>query len=152
MHNDCRHLQRLEENKEDYSNDGFINKQFHFDTITFHTNLTVDPKEVYILYKMRNSVEQTFDFLKNLSDQDHTYLQSEQAVESWAFINHISLMLVYRVYVIIKKTGFTFEFSVQDLITHLKYIQRLKKNNSWVSGEISGKTQKLLDKLQIHIT
>ncbi len=146
------YLQRLEENKEDYSNEGFINKQYHFGTITFHTNLTADPKEVYILYKTRNSIEQTFDFLKNLLDQDHTYLQSEQAVESWAFINHISLMLVYRVYVIIKKAGFTSEFSVQDLITHLKYIQHLKINNSWVSGEISGKTQKLLDKLQIHIT
>ena len=35
---------------------------------------------------------------------------------------------------------------------HLKYIQYLKINNSWVPSEISGKTQKLLDKLQIHIT
>ena len=146
------YLQRLEENKEDYSSEGFINKQYHFGTITFHTNLTADPKEVYILYKTRNSIEQTFDFLKNLLEQDHTYLQSEQAVESWAFINHISLMLVYRAYFIIKKAGFASEFSVQDLITHLKYIQRLKINNSWVSGEISSKTQKLLDKLQIHVT
>ena len=146
------YLQRLEENKEDYSSEDFIRRQYHFGTITFHTNLTVDPKEVYILYKTRNSIEQTFDFLKNLLDQDHTYLQSEQAVESWAFINHISLMLVYRAYVLIKNAALTSEFSVRDLIIHLKYIQRLKINNSWVSGEISSKTQKLLDKLQIHIT
>lgn len=34
---------------------------------------------------------------------------------------------------------------------HLKYIQRLQINNSWVTGEISGKTQKLLDALGIYI-
>ncbi|KWW26639.1 MAG: Uncharacterized protein AUK63_2565 [bacterium P3] len=146
------YLQRLEEKKEDYSNEGFMSKQYHFGTITFHTNLSDDPKEVYILYKMRNAIEQTFDFLKNLLDQDHTYLQSEQAVESWAFINHISLMLVYRLYSLMKNAELISDFSVQDLISHLKYIQRLKINNSWVSAEISGKTQKLLDKLNVHIT
>ena len=129
-----------------------MSRQYHFGTITFHTNLSVDPKELYILYKTRISIEQSFDFLKNLLDQDHTYLQSQQAVESWAFINHISLMLIYRLYSLIKKANLTSDFSVQDLISHLKYIQCIKINNSWVTGEISGKSQKLLNKLNIHIT
>ena len=146
------YLQRLEEKKEDYSEEGFMSRQYHFGTITFHTNLSIDPKEIYTLYKTRNSVEQTFDFLKNLLDQDHTYLQSQYAVESWAFINHISMMLVYRLFSLIKKADLVSLYSVQDLVTHLKYIQRIKINNSWVTGEISGKTQKLLDKLNVHIT
>ena len=146
------YLQRLEEKKEDYSDEGFLGRQYHFGTITFHTNLTADPKEIYTLYKTRNTVEQTFDFLKNLLEQDHTYLQSQQSVESWAFINHISMMLVYRLFNLIKSAGLTASVSVQDLISHLKYIQRIKINNSWVTGEISGKTQKLLDKLNVHIT
>ena len=61
-------------------------------------------------------------------------------------------MLVYRLFNLIKSAGLTASVSVQDLISHLKYIQRIKINNSWVTGEISGKTQKLLDKLNVHIT
>lgn len=146
------YLQRLEENKEGYTDKEFVEKQSHFGTIAFHTNLTDHPKNIYSLYKTRGEIEQTFDFLKNLLDQDHTYLQSNYAVESWAFINHISLMLVYEIYHRLKNAELLEKYSVQDFITHLKYIHRLKINNSWVTGEISTKTQKLLDALDIHIT
>ena len=146
------YLQRLEANNEKYTHEGFMEKQNSFGTIAFHTNLKDDAKEIYALYKTRGEIEQSFDFLKNLLDQDHTYLQSKYAVESWAFINHISLMLVYEVYSALKTGGLLSKYSVQDFITHLKYIHRLKINNSWVTGEISGKTQKLLDALNVRIT
>ena len=61
-------------------------------------------------------------------------------------------MLVYEIYSRLKSADLLGKYSVQDFIVHLKYIQRLKINNSWVTGEISGKTQKLLDALAIHIT
>ena len=79
-------------------------------------------REAYTLYKARGEIEQTSGFLKNLLKQDHTYLQDKYAVESWAFI------------------------------IHLKYIRRVKVNSSWITGEISGKTQKLLDSLNVYIT
>ena len=146
------YLQNLEAGKEDFTHEGFMERQYSFGTIAFHTNLSDDPKEIYCLYKTRGEIEQTFDFLKNLLDQDHTYLQDKYAVEAWAFINHISLMLVYEIYSRLKSADLLSKYSVQDFIVHLKYIQRLKINNSWVTGEISGKTQKLLDVLAIHIT
>ena len=61
-------------------------------------------------------------------------------------------MLVYEIYHRLKNAELLEKYSVQDFITHLKYIHRLKINNSWVTGEISTKTQKLLDALDIHIT
>lgn len=146
------YLQRLEANIENYSDHGFMEKQTHFGTIAFHTNLKDSPKEIYILYKTRGQIEQTFDFLKNLLEQDHTYLQDKYAVESWAFINHISLLLVYELYAKLKAADLLSKFSVQDFIFHLKYILRIQTNNSWVTGEISSKTQKLLDLIDIHIT
>jgi len=145
------YLQNLEAGKENFSKDGFIEKQYSFGTIAFHTNLPDSPKEIYYLYKTRGEIEQTFDFLKNLLDQDYTYLQNRYAVESWAFINHISLMLVYEIYARLKAADILGKYSVHDFIVHLKYIQRIKINSSWVIGEISGKTQKLLDALDIHI-
>ena len=146
------YLQNLEAGKEDFSDEGFLEKQSSFGTIAFHTNLSEDPKEIYCLYKTSGEIEQSFDFLKNLLDQDHTYLQNKYAVESWAFINHISLMLVYEIYSLLKSADLLGKYSVQDFITHLKYIQRIKINSSWYTGEISSKTQKLLGALNIHIT
>ena len=146
------YLQRLEANVEKYSNEGFMEKQSSFGTIAFHTNLQDDPKEIYILYKTRGEIEQTFDFLKNLLEQDHTYLQDKYAVEAWAFINHISLMLVYEIYTKLREAKLLSKYSVRDFIIHLKYIQRIKINSSWITGEISLKTQNLLDSIDIHIT
>ena len=145
------YLQNLESGKENFSDEEFMDKQYRFGTIAFRSNLSDSPKEIYRLYKTRGEIEQTFDFLKNLLDQDHTYLQDRFAVESWAFINHISLMLVYEIYSRLKAANILDKYSVYDFIIHLKYIQRIKINSSWVSGEISGKTQKLLDALDIHI-
>ena len=146
------YLQNLESGKENFTHEAFMEKQYSFGTVTFCTNLKDTPKDVYCLYKTRGEIEQTFDFLKNLLDQDHTYLQDKYAVEAWAFINHISLTLVYEIYSRLKSADLLSKYSVQDFIMHLKYIQRLKINSSWVTGEISGKTQKLLDALDIHIT
>ena len=145
------YLQNLEAGIENFSDEGYMEKQCSFGTIAFHTNLPDSPKEIYCLYKTRGEIEQTFDFLKNLLDQDHTYLRDKYAVESWAFINHISLMLVYEIYSRLKTADILGKYSVHDFIIHLKYIQRIKINSSWVTGEISGKTQKLLDALDIHI-
>jgi len=146
------YLQNLEANKENFSHEAFIEKQYSFGTIAFHTNLSDEPKEIYMLYKTRGEIEQAFDFLKNLLEQDHTYLQNQYAVESWAFINHISLMLVYEIYRRLKNANLLAKYSVQDFIMHLKYIQRIKINGSWVTGEISGKTQKLFDAIGLDIT
>lgn len=85
------YLSRLEENCENFSEKDFLDKQYNFGTITFHTNSDDNPKEICYLYKTRNEIEVSFDFLKNLLEQDHIYLHDKYAVESWAFINHISL-------------------------------------------------------------
>lgn len=146
------YLQRLEAGNENYTKEGFLEKQYYFGTVTFHTNLSEPARDIYRLYKTRCEIEQAFDFLKNLLDQDHTYLQDRYSVETWAFINHLSLLLVYRIYALLRKAALLDKFSVHDLIIHLRYIERIKINNSWVTGEISGKTQKLLDKLGLHIT
>ena len=130
------YLQNLESGKENFTHEAFMEKQYRFGTVTFCTNLKDTPKDVYCLYKTRGEIEQTFDFLKNLLDQDHTYLQDKYAVEAWAFINHISLTLVYEIYSRLKSADLLSKYSVQDFIMHLKYIQRLKINSSWVTGEI----------------
>ena len=146
------YIRRIDENCEDYSVESFMEKQYDFGVIAFRTNINDTAENLFHLYKTRGEIEQSFDFLKNLLEQDHTYLQSIYSVEAWAFINHISLMLVYAVYARLKSADLLSKYSVSDFLIHLKYIHAVKINSSWVTGEISGKTQKLLDALKIHIT
>ena len=146
------YLQRMEANMENYSHEGFMEKQASFGSIAFHTNLSDSPKKIYMLYKTRCEIEQLFDFLKNLLEQDCTYLQDKYAVEAWTFLNHISLMLVYLLYSKLKTADLLSKFSVHDLLTHLKFIHYLKINNSWSVSEIPAKTQELLDSLELPIT
>ena len=145
------YLQRVEAHHENYSMEQYLEKQYDFGTILFRTNRPDSPEEIYKLYKTRIEIEQTFDFLKNMLETDTVYLQDKYAVEGWAFINHISLLLAYLLYTRLRNANLLSTFSIRDLISHLKYIHKIKINNAWVLSEISGKTKALLSKLLIDI-
>ena len=145
------YLQRVESQHENYTMEGYLERQYDFGTILFRTNRVDSPEEIYKLYKTRIEVEQTFDFLKNLLETDVIYLQDKYAVEGWAFINHLSLLLAYLIYDRLRASNLLSKFSIADFIAHLKYIHKIKMKSSWVLSEISGKTQKLLDALGLSI-
>ena len=128
-----------------------MEKQYDFGTILFRTNREDAPEDIYKLYKTRTEIEQTFDFLKNLLETDVVYLQDKYAVEGWAFINHLSLLLTYLVYTKLRDSNLLSKFSIGDFLNHLKYIHKIRIKDSWVLSEISAKTQKLLDALAISI-
>ena len=83
---------------------------------------------------------------------DKTYLQSQYSVETWAFLNQLSLMLVYKIYNKLHEKDLTKKYSVADFLDYLKYIRKVKINNVWYTGEITKASQTLLDKLDIDIT
>ena len=143
---------RIHKELEGFTDEGLVDKQYDFGTIAFCTNIDDTPETIYSLYKTRGEIEQSFDFLKNLLEQDKTYLQSQYSVETWAFLNQLSLMLVYRIYNKLHDCGLTKKYSVADFLDYLKYIRIAKINNAWYTGEITGATRTLLDKLDIHIT
>jgi transposase len=143
---------RIEKGIEGYTKEGFLEKQFKFGTIALKTNLKLSPREIFCLYKERANIEQTFDFLKNLLEQDKSYVQSQRAMEGWAFINHVSLLLCYKLYNLLREKKLLSRFSVADLITHLKYIHKIKFSDVWETSEISKKTISLLSELGLPIT
>ncbi|GLI54124.1 hypothetical protein [Thermodesulfovibrio yellowstonii] len=44
------------------------------------------------------------------------------------------------------------KFSPQDLLMRLREIKKVRLNDSWYTSEITSKTKKLIEKLNIHIT
>ncbi len=146
------YLQRIEKQLEGYTIENFYEKQYRFGTLIVIANIESSPKEIFELYKSRNQIEQTFDTFKNLLGADVSYMQDEKALETWAFINHISMMMLYKVYSLLRKHKLLSKYSAADLIEHLKYIFKLKINQQWVTSEIVSKTRILMDSLELHIT
>ena len=147
-----RYLKNIENNIDGYTMAGFIENQYKFGTIALKSNACGTAQDIYSLYKERWEIEQSFDFLKNLLEQDKSYMQNEKSLETWAFINHISLMLNYKIYNLLREKKLLSKFSVADFISHLKYIFKVKINDSWYLSEITKKTKQFLDKMNLHIT
>ena len=146
------YLQNIGNKTDGYTMGAFLEKQFKFGSIVIKTNVAKSPEEIYCLYKERGQIEQSFDFLKNLLEQDKSYMQNEKCLEAWAFINHVSLLLNYKVYNRLRDKNQLAKFSVADFLSHLKSIFKVKVNNSWSLSETTKKTRQLLDCLDLHIT
>ena len=147
-----KYLNNIEKNKEGYTMENFIKKQHGFGTIAMKCNAPKTPQEIYNTYKERMEIEQSFDFLKNLLQQDKSYMQNEKSLETWAFINHVSLMLNYKVYNLLRRKNLLPKFSVADFFSHLKYIFKVRINGSWHLSETTKKTRDFLKELELHIT
>ena len=146
------YLNRIETVPEKYNMDSFFKKQHTFGTIAMLDNTTKDAQTVYVNYKSRSQIEEMIDVLKNVIEADSSYMQNEQALETWMFINYITLHWYYKIYQLLIKYELTKKFSPMDFILFLKEIRKVKINTTWYSAEITAKTQKILDKVNIPIT
>ena len=59
-------------------------------------------------------------------------MQNQYSLEAWAFINHVSLLLVYRIYDLLRGEELLGRFSVADFLAHLKYVFKVKINDHGV--------------------
>ena len=135
------YLSAIERQTDGYTIEKFHAKQHEFGSIALRSNAGKTAQETFLLYKQRREIEQSFDFLKNLLEQDKSFMQSEKSLESWAFINHIALLLCYMVFNLIKTKGLISQYSIADFIFQLKYIFKVKIDGEWKTSEI---TKKLL--------
>ena len=146
------YLWNIERKVDGYTKEGFIERQYRFGVIALRSNTGKTPREIYYLYKERMEIEQSFDFLKNLLEQDRSYMQNEKSLETWAFINHITLLLNYKIYKLLRDKELLSKYSVADVIAHFKYISKIKFDGEWHLSEVTKKTRELAVALGIHIT
>ena len=92
------------------------------------------------------------DALKNIIDADKSYMQNEQALEAWMFINYIALHWYYHILILLKDNKLNTNYSSMDLITFFKEVKKVRINDKWYIAEITQKSKSFLDALNIHIT
>lgn len=148
------YLSRIVTLPESYSIEEFHLKQQKFGTIALLNKLQHDssPEEVYNSYKSRGSIELVFDGLKNVMKGDATYMQNEDALQGWMFINHITLQWYYLIYSRLKETKMLKKVSVADVIINLREIRKARMNNEWVIEPTVKSTELILQKVGYHIT
>ena len=147
------HLDRIETHPENYQLENFYQKENRFGTIAFLTSEKGnEAQHVYTVYKSRNSIEVMFDGIKNILHADRTYMQNEDALQGWMFINHIAMQWYYIIYSMLKKHNQLKHYSVSDFTKHLYEIKKVKINNQWVQEPQIKATKTLAKTLNIHIT
>jgi len=150
---EASYLRRIEEQKEGYDIEGYKLKQLSFGTLSMITNkLAEEPSDIYVQYKHRMEIETLFDSYKNLLEADSSYMHSDSAFEAWSFINHISIMLYYKLFSLIKEKNKTNNLSPKDLLLRLSKVAKIKINNKWYLSEINAKSVKLFHELDITVT
>jgi transposase len=143
------YLHRIESKVVNYSLEKFHDKQHTFGTIAIIKNTNKTPCQTYVDYKTRGQVETMIDALKNIVDADRTYMQNQQALEGWMFINLIALKGYYIILNLLKKHELNNKYSPADFLLFLSEIKKVKINNSWINAEVTQNTLKLLQKLEI---
>jgi len=146
------YLARIKTHPEKYSIKAYYERKDRFGTIALLTNLTGDEQQVYQTYKGRMAIEVMFDGMKNVMDADHTYMQDEQTLQGWMFVNHIVLQWYQHLYIELKEKELLKKISVNDYIQLLTDVRKVKINDTWHLNEFTNQTKKLINKLNIKIT
>ncbi len=146
------YMRRLFDRHDGYDEQGLRSKQLEFGTIVLKTNLDETAEQLYLLYKKRVQIEQMFDDYKNLLDFDTSYLQSDDSMEAWLFLNHLSLMTCYRVYELMRTTKSLKKYSVGGVLQeYLSGIRIDKITGSWRYEVMTKGNRKLLKQLSLKL-
>ena len=153
------YLARIKTVPESYSKEKFNEKIKSMGTLAVMHNIDLDSNGVYIEYKNRGEIEQFFDHFKNTIDASCSHMQREQSLNGWMFINHLSMIVIYKLYEILKftpmnkKQMLNHKYSISDTIEHLKSIKKIQfSKNEFVISEQNKATKTLLEKMKISIT
>ena len=147
------YLDRIETLPEYYQLETFHQKTERFGTIALLSNVEGhDEQHIFTSYKSRNSIEVMFDGIKNVLHADRTYMQNEDALQGWMFVNHIALQWYYIIYALLKNHKQLKRYSVTDFIKHLYELKKIRINDDWIQEPQIKATETLLKNLNLHIT
>ncbi|TRZ51114.1 hypothetical protein D4S03_05610 [bacterium] len=142
------YLERIATHPENHSVEQYHQKRNAFGTIAILTPLKdKSAEDIYQSYKSRMTIEVLFDGMKNVLEADHTYMQDEQTLQGWMFVNHITLQWYQQLYIELKSKGLLKQYSVNDYIQLLTDLKKIKINDQWYFNEITKNSSKMMEKL-----
>ena len=122
---------RMSSGRAGYSLEDLQKKESAMGTLTLRSCVDLEPQKLYETYKEREIIEDANKAYKHVLDNDASWMQDEKAYQGWLFLNHISLMLYYRLFNPIKQKGLVSRYSVEDIVAMMKRIKMQRVNGRW---------------------
>lgn len=129
---DKDYFKRMSNNFNGYSIENYSQEQNKLGTIVLKSNVDLNPQRLYEIYKERELIEDGNKAYKNVLGIGASNLQNDITYNGWLFINHIALMLYYRILKRLQDKNELANFSVADIISRLKRITKQKVNDNWI--------------------
>lgn len=147
------YLRRVDDGKyENYTMDTYALKAPQFGTIALMVSGLTDAKSAFDDYKTRCEVEQEIDVLKTDLDALTSYMQDNDRLEGWMFINFVALHIFYMLRRRIVENKLTDKLSTREAIRVLCRQRIVRLDDKWKLAEASGKDRAQLEALGIPIT
>lgn len=123
-----------------------------FGRIALFSNLDRGGRDVYLLYKSREDVEQVFGAFKNELENDKACLGDVDAVRGYFFVSFVSLYLYYRVFGLLSLYGKVGKISVNELLFELSKVYAVEyADGQVVVHEVPGKVEALDKELKLNL-
>jgi len=119
--------------------------------ILIMSNLDIDVKEIFGLFKKRETIEKMFDTYKTVLDADKLYLQNDESVFGHVFISFISLYIHCTMENLLKKAELNHKITPIDLLHKYSRIYHIDFKEGGVITEVPKKVRILDEKLGLDI-
>lgn len=149
---DAEYIDKMNRKVKGFEKEKYQKSKERFGIYIIKTNIKeLSLETIYKYYKSRFEIEYMFDTMKNTLGFDKTYMHSDESIESWAFINHISILLTQRVYDLLRNKDI--KLSLHQLYRKLRQVKMIKNNldkeEKYNLQGIPKKTRILLEQLNI---
>ena len=122
-----------------------------FGKIAVMSNVNDHPEKIYLMYKMREEIEQAFDAMKNEMENDKSYLRGDESLMGYFFISFVSLYLYYSLFSLIRAADLTSRYSVKDVLLRFSKVYRIVGGKKELNSEIPSSVEKLDRAFGTHI-
>ena len=147
------YLRRVDNEKyEGYTMATYQAKAAQFGTIALVVSGEFTPQSAFENYKSRCEVEQEIDVLKTDLDALTSYMQDNDRLEGWMFINFIALHIFYMIRKRIVENDLCKKMSTREAIRILCRQRIVRLDDNWKLAEASKKDKAQLQALGIPIT
>jgi transposase len=121
-----------------------------FGIIPVRTSLTdFTSQQIYETYKIRWQIEELFNVMKNICEQDISHMQNNAGFEAWSFITHVMLMMACRVLARIRDNEMEKEWSLTGILSAFSDVRIGLIGNNFVLNETTKKIRDVFSALGV---
>ncbi len=104
----------------------YKDKKDSFGTIVFESNIDTTCDDIYQMYTYRWSIEEIFNYYKNVLDITNVRVQQDTRLYGSEFINFIASVIVCRIKNKIDQLALTKKYSYKQIMTYLSKVKKCR--------------------------